>query len=190
MPAKNPDSPDQEILDALRDVEGEIAEFDRQQAALAAERYAQIDRAQGTQAMFEKQVSEYERDRDALELSQQDLDTRRKPFDEAREALRSRLAPTLSTGAQAAEPEQPSIDRADAGSVSLAPGTRDDIEKLKEQRDKPALEHTLGPPGMAQGQAAAIAKDLAERIQAKQARLDSSSDDLKNNWNHRRGPKP
>jgi hypothetical protein len=178
----------QELREALSDINDLLSDFDKTQASLDEQRGVLADQVQGALAVYEKQVSDYEQRRDDLDLRQSDLNAQRKPFDEARERLQQQVDAKL--GKQTGGNDR-GAGQANAVNHATGPTTREQIDNLKAQLSKPQIALQLNPPGAGASQASTIDKDLKlmAKIKEKEQKMDNASQKLKDDWNQSKGPK-
>lgn len=190
---------ERELREHLSDLDDLLSDYDKTQQALDEERGVLVDQVQGALAVYEKQVSDYERRRDDLDRRQQDLSEHRGEAQQNREVLQHQLDAKLgkSVGDQAgpktgASDQQKGASQADGLGQPTGPTTRDQIDKLKAQLSKPQPELTFDPPGMGESQASRIDKDLKlmAKIKEKEQLMDNASQNLRENWDRSKGPKP
>lgn len=187
---------DDDLREAMADVEDLLADFKRTQLALDEERRLLAEEVQGAIVEMEQRVSGYEQSRDDVDRRLAELLEQRRPFEaahkqlqqqlDAKEAVKHGKAPAdADLGQKQGEREQAAQAPKPSGPVTKA-----DIEKLKSRLSKPKPDLTLDPPGGI-SQASAIDKDLKlmARAREKQERLNEASLDLRSNWNRSSGPK-
>ncbi len=185
---------EQELREALTDVQDLLDDFRQTQSVLDQQRSVLAERVQGAIAIMEKQVSDYEQERDSLDQRHAELIEQRRPFEEARDRLQQQLDAKqdakLGKKSPNLDADKPMSDQQQE-TVVQGPATKADIEKLQSQLSKPVPDLTLDPPGSGPSQAETVDKDLKlmAKIQQKQQQLDGASQNLRDNWNQSQGPK-
>lgn len=188
---------EQELREALTDMEDLLKDFEQTQQTLDEQRAELAEQVQGALAKYEARVADYESRRDDLDQRQAELTEFRNEFELARDQLQMQLdakqdaklgrSSCSGSGGGGGSTEEPQRAQSDG----MRPVSKEQIEKLKSQLSKPELSLELTPPG-GLVQADTIDKDLklGAKIQQKQTRLTSASINMQGNWNRNGGPKP
>lgn len=188
-------STEKELRGYEKDLREDLEQYDRDLRAIEERRSVLAEKIQGSMAILEKHVSDYEHARDALDANERDLRENRQKaqtnYEVVQEQLKAKQAVKQDPlGRQSSKLDEGQQKASPAQDQPKTMATKQDIEKLKEQLAKPEPSLELKPPG-GESQTDLINRDLklAKEIHQKQGQLNDASQNVNHNFPHNNGPK-